>query len=193
MAGLPASFAACRWPTCLALHTSDQPDADIARVVVGVVGRLASLLRPTRKRFLQALQHLLCLLIQQLPRHFVPLEIEIANHRDHPQANRLAKRNHRLYPALARSLAECGPNLLDILRNWCVRHVTGGDDLWQHHACLFGNARSLGELDFEETAILAPKRQNGWSALATPAPCVQRLPTPAASVTTAISPRSIAF
>ena len=31
--------------------------------------------------------------------------------------------------------------------------------------------------------------QNGCSALTTPAPCVQRLPAPAASVTTATSPR----
>ena len=35
-----------------------------------------------------------------------------------------------------------------------------------------------------------PNRQKGWSALQTPAPCVQREPAPAASVTTPSSPRA---
>ena len=64
----------------------------LGRQVVGVVAALAHALRPADERGVQALLHLLRLLVEQLLRHLLPGKAQIARHGHQAQADRPPRR-----------------------------------------------------------------------------------------------------
>ena len=67
----------------------------LLRQIVRVIRALAMLSRPLDQRATQTFAHLLRLLIEQLLRHLLPHETQIAHHRDQPQPHRFSLRQQK--------------------------------------------------------------------------------------------------
>ena len=67
----------------------------LQRQIVGVVAAFAGLPRPADQRGVQALAHLLRLLVEQLLRHLLPGETQVAHHGHHPQPDGAARRQQQ--------------------------------------------------------------------------------------------------
>ena len=143
----------------------------------------ARVLGPGDQRRVQALAHFLRLLVQSLLRHFLPGEPQIARHGNHPQPHRSASReaNGALVSVVVVCLERAGDGF--------VREIAGRDDVREGSPADSAVLRLLARCNSMKLRYRPWKRWNGCSALTTPAPCVQRLPAPAASVNTATSPR----
>ena len=136
---------------------------------------------------MQALAHLLGLIVEQLLGHFFPGEAQVAHHGDQAQAN-IATRRKQQRTRIAVILRPRASRL-----NCVVRQVAGGDHVRQRHAAQAAGAAALGQMRLDEVAVLAGQLAE---RIAAPSPrprlCVQRLPAPPASDTTATMPSASA-
>ncbi len=67
----------------------------LQRQVVGIIAAAAGGLGPGDQRGVQALADLLRLHVEDLLRHLLPGEAQVAGHGDHPQADRAARREQQ--------------------------------------------------------------------------------------------------
>ena len=157
------------------------------RHVVGVVRPLPLAPRPFEDRPPAGLADLLLVLVERLVAGLFPEERQVAGHRDQPLADRPPAARGR--PARrARSCRSTSGGARS-------RHASGSWSSRRAGSRSPGRARPCAVLArwISRKLRCGPSSwTNGLTALTTPAPVVHRLPTPAASVTTATSPRASA-
>jgi len=142
--------------------------------VVGVVAAFAGVAGPRCQRGAHTLAHLLLLLVELLLRRLLPREMQVAHRRHEPQADGAAGRKpHRAVERVAGGLAQ---EAFD----GDVREVAGGEDVRNLPAEGARRAPGLGEMHLDEVAVGAAEGGKRMQPLHHAAPCVQRLPTPAA-------------
>jgi len=100
---------------------------------------------------MEALAHLLRLCIQHLLRHLFPGKAEVALHRDHPQADAPSWRKQDwagiVIVALRREVSGDG----------FVGEIAGGEDVGKRAAALLADAKTLGQVNFDEVAVSSAK------------------------------------
>ena len=64
----------------------------LERQIVGIIAGFARGTGPVDQRGAQAFAHFLLLLIQELLRHFLPREAQVAHGRNHPPSDRFSRR-----------------------------------------------------------------------------------------------------
>ena len=95
----------------------------LPRRVVGVVGPLAGLLGPADQCRAEAVADFLLLFVEHLMGKLLPGEPQVAGHGDHPQADRPARREHRI------DASRVEPECLDL----AVREIARGDHVGYGH------------------------------------------------------------
>ena len=131
----------------------------LRRQVVGVVAALARLLRPVDQRGVQALAHLLRLLVEQLLRHLLPGKAQVARHGDEAQPHRPPRREQQRagIAGIPRPRQKVGDRR--------VRQVAGSDDVRDRRARQRAGAAALGQVHLDEVAVLAAHAGKGIERL----------------------------
>ena len=146
----------------------------LLRQVVGVVAAFAHASRPADQRSVQAVEHLLRLLVEQLLRHFFPGKAQVARHGDQAQADDPAGRQ----VAAGRDSRSCW-RTARVSAIGLVGQVAGGDDVRHGRAGQTAHAAALGQVDLDEAAVFAAELDERIERFDDAGPLVQRLPAPA--------------
>ena len=102
---------------------------------------------------MQAVAHLLRLLVEQLLWHFFPCKAQIARHRHQPQADCAPRRKNQGAGITVGASLAIGL-LRQKLADRFVREVAGGDDVRQRRAGQPSHSAALGQVNLQKSAML---------------------------------------